>query len=196
MPQIINKKLSGSSRLIVWEITEDLEFFESRVSLPDKLHENYLSIGAVGRRREWLVSKYIIQSQISGVEMYYSERKLCLKNTDLKVSISHTDKYCCVMFSDMDCGVDIESTNRNFDRVAKRFLNENEREFIISQREKCVAWCAKEALYKKINVKEIEFKDDFVTTCISNDSVEVEYKQKVYKFKYFNIGESIVCTSC
>lgn len=186
--------LDNNSTLYIWELTESYSYFESKVKLSEKMMRHYNSISSDKRKREWLTSKFIIQNHFSErVEMDYEERKLILKNFDIKISISHNDLYCCVLISNFSCGVDVESKNRNFEKVSKRFLSDSEQKFISGNELQCISWCAKEALYKAIEEDEIDFRDDFIINNISNDMVVIDYMNSEFHLTYFTVKDCIVC---
>lgn len=56
-----------------------------------------------------------------------SDGKPALKHTDIKLSVSHTDRLCAVAFSKNDVGVDVQAHTEMLgkERVLKRFVNES-----------------------------------------------------------------------
>ena len=193
MPRCLEQTFRNGNVLIVWEITEDLDFIEDKITLSDSLKRIYDSITAISRKKEWLISKLIILEFLgTEIEYHYNNRKLILTGTNTKVSISHTKEFCCVLFSESECGIDIESQNRNFDRVAKRFLSS--KEFAqINAKQYSIAWCAKEALYKKISENIIEFNEDFIIESILNNIVKIKYNNLHYTLNYQEYKNNIIC---
>ena len=58
---------------------------------------------------------------------FCSDGKPTLKNTDIRLSVSHTDRLCAVAFSKSDVGVDVQAHTEMLgkERVLKRFVNES-----------------------------------------------------------------------
>lgn len=67
------------------------------------------------------------------------------------LSVSHTGEWLALAVdrSGAACGVDIELTGRNADRVSPRFVRSEELEYVpYTSNPTLWIWCAKEALYK------------------------------------------------
>ena len=193
MSKCFESTFDNGDVLIVWEIPEDLLFVEKQITISSSLRGIYDSITAVSRKKEWLISKIIIRDFLgSDIEFHYDDRKLILSGTNTKVSVSHTNKFCAVLFSNSECGVDIESIDRNFERVSKRFLSKIELTQLVAN-QYCIAWCAKESLYKKIPENLIEFKDDFIIESISDSVVKIKYNNLHYFVNYQKFENNIIC---
>ena len=82
------------------------------------------------------------------------------------ISVSHSAERVAVMFSHTRCGVDIEAIDRNFARVASRYITPEERataeaDFAEGVFE-AVVWSAKEAIYKYGNTQGVDFTADLL----------------------------------
>ena len=95
-------------------------------------------------------------------EISYSEQGAPqLKNcTYQHISVSHCADCVAVMLSDQPCGVDIERTERNYERIAKRYATEQERSLSVEETSLAAIWCAKEALYKMQGREGVDFLRD------------------------------------
>lgn len=67
---------------------------------------------------------------------------------DMNISVSHCRDMVAAALSHGLCGVDAERLDRNFDRVAPRYLTASERRLSCDGRLAAVVWCAKECLFK------------------------------------------------
>lgn len=66
-----------------------------------------------------------------------------------KVSISHSGDYWCCMFSDENCGIDIERLRElNYARLSERFFAESEKKMVTDQESFFRVWTAKESYAK------------------------------------------------
>lgn len=87
------------------------------------------------------------------------------------ISVSHSCTHVAVMLSHRACGVDIESVERNFDRVADRYISAEERALSCEEWWPAAIWAAKEALYKMIQREGVDLRRDLriinfdATTC-------------------------------
>lgn len=73
-----------------------------------------------------------------------------------QIGVSHCDGYVAVCLSRRRCAVDIERLDRNFGRIASRYLTDCERSLLAEPWWLAVAWCAKETLYKYSGRRELE----------------------------------------
>lgn len=81
-----------------------------------------------------------------------------LADSSFHISISHTQQEVAIALHPLQkVGIDIESTQRNFERVASRFLSEKEKEFCATQTLQCLAWCAKETVFKLADEQGVDF---------------------------------------
>ena len=102
------------------------------------------------RRCEVLAWRTIVRRELGqSVRIFYDEYgapKVDVPNTN--ISVSHSKGTVAVLFSDNPCAVDIEQTNRDFCRVANRYLSQAEQALAEQYDIFAEMWCAKEALYK------------------------------------------------
>jgi phosphopantetheinyl transferase len=104
---------------------------------------------------------------------------------DRYISVSHSRGVVAVLISDTPCAVDIEHKDRDFRRVASRYLSDREREIAEQNNLFAEMWSAKEALYKYHKrgsldlVKHIRIdeynpsKNMFVATILDGEPIEV-----------------------
>ena len=94
-------------------------------------------------------------SPYNGVVKRTYLNKPFLENDYLYVGVTHTDDVIIVAVSGENFGIDCENTERimkNPDKIMSRFFTENERQYILSQKDKNSAflhiWVKKEAYVK------------------------------------------------
>ena len=74
------------------------------------------------------------------------------------ISISHTLGYVAVILSrDYEVGVDIEYVSDRVNRISSRFLRDDE--VFADTKDKLIAWCAKETMYKLFSSEYLALKD-------------------------------------
>ena len=102
------------------------------------------------RRREVLAWRAIVRRELGeGVKISHDENGAPQVDTPYTyISVSHSKDMVAVMLSDRPCAVDIESTARDFRKVAKHYLTEEEMALAEQYDIFAEMWCAKEALYK------------------------------------------------
>ncbi len=106
--------------------------------------------GAAKRAAEYLTWRAVIRERLGlGVQIEYdSIGAPFLVGSDTHISISHTDGWVAVVLSSERCAVDIECEQRDFNRVASRFVSQSELALGFDEALFGVIWCAKEVLYK------------------------------------------------
>jgi phosphopantetheinyl transferase len=86
-----------------------------------------------------------------------------LAESNVNISISHTQKIVAIaLHPTQKVGVDVENTQRNFGCVAARFLSDKEKEFCTTQTLQCLAWCAKETIFKIANEQGVDFASQII----------------------------------
>lgn len=130
---------------------------------------------APARRSEWLSWRALVRRQLCGttgcdprriaigydavgaprVEIQESptEKSFC-------VSVSHCGGSIAVALADAPCAVDIETLDRDFGRVAPRYMTCDERALSDDARWPAIVWCAKETLYKFAGRRELDLLHD------------------------------------
>ena len=102
------------------------------------------------RRREVLAWRAIVKRELGrGVKISHDENGAPQVDTpETYISVSHSKELVAVMLSDRPCAVDIESTARDFRKVAKHYLTEEEMALAEQYDIFAEMWSAKESLYK------------------------------------------------
>lgn len=178
MPLIVDKELPGA-RLGVWRIGEDETELKTMAPLPPEDIELAASWKNESRRKQWLCCRAIISrlSGLSPVKVSYDEHgKPSLHGFKGQISITHTSTYAAVLLSEKEsAGLDIEQLSPRLERVAGRFLQDEELEYVsrVTCHVPCeenrpgtytellgIYWSAKEALYKFYGKPSVDLKND------------------------------------
>lgn len=141
-------------QLAVWRIEEDLSFFEDKFTThPDIKNEN--------KRLQWYATRHLV-NQLAGQPVLITKDdagKPLLAGAQL--SLSHTPEFAAAMLSHShSVGIDLEMVNPKVERIAYKFLRDDEVAAIHPNEkiEKLILyWSAKEALYKLYGKGEIAF---------------------------------------
>jgi phosphopantetheine--protein transferase-like protein len=163
MPLYKKEEFKDGGKLAVWKITENEEDLKIIASAPTAEQEDIEQMQAHQRRLESYAVRALL-AEIFDERVYigYEEDDSpYIKNTHHKISISHADEFACIyVHENADVGIDIELLSRNFDAVEKRMLSEYEREYLIEkyrQIQLALIWSAKEAIYKLMGKRSIDF---------------------------------------
>ena len=123
------------------------------------------------RRREALMWRYIVRRELGeDVEIAYNENGApVLLNRKESIGVSHSADFVAVVISDKRCAVDIERLDRNFDRVAERYIRPEEQSLSQDCRLAAAVWCAKETLYKYSDEVGLDFLRDVKVLSVDFD---------------------------
>ena len=174
-----------SSRLVIEPIASEEALRECATAADLAFVEQY---GSASRRCEVLAWRAIVRREL-GAEVAISHDDYGapkVDNPNTHISVSHSRDRVAVLFSSGVCAVDIESVERDFRRVASRYLSAEEQ--ALAERYDIFAemWSAKEALYKYYKkgrldlVKHISIAsyESGVLKCSILDSEPIEVKIK------------------
>lgn len=140
------------------------------------------------RRAEHLAWRRIVRRELGReVNIDYDAVGAPVVDTpNIYISVSHAAGMVAVAFSDRRVGVDIEQTERHFERVASRYISEREAKLSEERWWAAALWSAKEAMYKYYGERGIELLGDLMVesydattkrlrgTLAARESVEVE----------------------
>lgn len=170
MPLLFKKQVRKSTRIAVWAIREEEETLRQLLPPLKAAEKKHLEkISYKPRRLEWLASRLLIH-QMTGFypgTRYLGNGQPYISQCREHVSISHTRGYAAVSISDDSVpGIDIEFPSARIQKVAKRFLNDKEKNFLdpdLIEKQLGLIWCAKEAIFKKAGQPGLIFKDQIIT---------------------------------
>ena len=175
MPVIEDIHLSSTTRIIVWEIKETIDFLKSKLDLTDFSKKTLLKKKSAIHQKQFLAVRNILKLlSIHDVDLNYNVNgKPSIKSG--YISISHSKEFVAVLISDEKVGVDIESNSDKCFQVTQKFIGtENEFPIKIDMRIAQVIWNMKECLYKIIDFKEIDFKENLIVIPFSLDEKQTK----------------------
>lgn len=140
-------------------------------------------IASPTRRRERLSWRILLRRYAQcPIEVEYSENGAPqIRNLHYPhISVSHCRDKVAVVLSHRPCCVDIESLNRNFAKVASRFMSQEELQMACDTTTMAAVWSGKESLYKlygqqgldlrrDIHITKVDFKQGIVEGSILSD---------------------------
>lgn len=119
-----------------------------------------------------------------------------------EISISHTKGYIAIATADEPIGIDIEYPSDRVMRVRTKFMDDNEiamatvNSYCNELTFTTLAWCAKEAAYKKLGFEGVDFLEQFKIRAITNETIEfqelVSKQKNTISFRYSITPEYIV----
>lgn len=172
MPLFYQHNINQETKLGIWLIEEPESFFLEKVPLKKEVSHPF-------KRRQHLAGRYLLSylfPEFPLEEIRIADtRKPFLANERFHFSISHCGNYAAaIVSSNSRVGVDIEQISPRIERVAHKFLNDEESHFFnddyalfleqwglrgrVFQEFLTLIWSAKEAIFKWYGRGELDFK--------------------------------------
>lgn len=207
MPIFKNISKSDGLLLSIWKISETepelLHFLKEDSWIKDELNK----ISHPQKRIEYLASRVLVKNLCKTANVPFDgifkdeHYKPYLVGDCGHISISHTELYCAAVYHPQKAvGVDIQMITPKLHLVAKKFLTPLELKLLQNNTHNlCLAWCAKEAVYKHIGIKGvslrtqisiIDFDQDFSTIKASFNNLTVQLKISFLSFDGFSVGHT------
>ena len=174
MPLFYQHNINEHTKLAVWLIEEDEDFFLCKVPLKRDITHPH-------KRLQHLAARFLLPFLFDDFPLAEIEvadtRKPFLPNEKYHFSISHSGNFAAVIASrNSRVGVDIETVTPRIHRVAHKFLREDENDFFnedykmfldqwnmkdkVHTEYLTLLWCAKEAIYKWHGDGGVDFKEN------------------------------------
>jgi len=189
MPLLLTTHPFQDTTFGLWQIAEEEAFFREDLPLsaPEESdlaqHQNPL------RRLEWLAGRWLLHKLTDAPQRLPLAKDAFSKpffpeNQNLACSLSHSKGNVGAFISSMhrssfivhrSIGCDIQVLTEKMPRIAHKFLNETEKEFVKSRPEienfvlLHLFWTAKESLYKAYGLKQLDFRKNIFVEKIQWD---------------------------
>ena len=115
--------------LIIWKITEPLNFFINELDLAineiDLLQQKYKNPIAF---QQWLASRCTLQKLFNCSHRAFIKNevgKLELQNSNQQLSISHSDDYIAVVSGEQAVGVDLQVPTPKLEHIASKYISKD-----------------------------------------------------------------------
>ncbi len=158
------ERINKHCEIGIWKIEESIDWFLSCLDLNEQEVEVFESFVNEHRKRQWLSYRRLFKEIVKDIPVnveYDEYHKPYIRNHKGNISVSHAGDYSAVILSDHhQVGIDIEKITHRIEKIACRFLSEEEEDFISeSERLKYlyIIWGAKESLYKLYGKKNLDF---------------------------------------
>lgn len=164
MAVILKRTLEDGSLLGIWEITEDIQLLLDQVNFSASELERFNGFQSNARKLEFLSVRALLRKMLNREVriIYNGNRKPYLDDGSFNISISHSKRLTSILLnSKKRVGIDLEYMSHRIREVAHKFINDNEsikKNVPTEKYHLYIHWCAKEALYKICDKKDLNFK--------------------------------------
>ncbi len=165
MPLFYQHNINESTKLAIWHITEEEDFFLLRVPLKR-------DVSHAQKRLQHLAGRYLLMELFPDFPvkeiMIADTRKPYLEYEKYHFSISHFGQYAAAIVSSTNrVGVDVEKSSPAIEKIRNKFLSPRESEIAFEGIEKSghrlrqltLLWSAKESIFKWYSLGKVNFKD-------------------------------------
>lgn len=150
----------------IWQILETPQELLCFFTPQELEREEFKRFTFEKRKTEWLATRVLLKQLIgNSFNISYTDSgKPVLDHPEYHhISITHSREFVAVFIhQNREIGIDIESQNRNYAPILKKYLSDGELGHIKDDNSiPCLYWCAKEALFKMVEEQGIDFKIQF-----------------------------------
>ncbi len=188
--------LSTNTKLYLWKITEELEWFRENVRLKDSSLARLEGMKSEAHQKGFLAVRMLLQhNDYTDFDLYYDEfgkphiKPQGCSIKDVEISISHSNDFSAIVISEQKVGIDLEILKDKTLILAPRFMDVSHLENLSREDElikATVVWGIKEAVFKIKNVIGISFKDhifeDDFNLSEKRCGVELRFDNKTERF--------------
>ncbi|MBS1753913.1 MAG: 4'-phosphopantetheinyl transferase superfamily protein [Ferruginibacter sp.] len=193
MPLVYQQNINATTKIGVWNITENEEFFLKKVPLKREIHHWH-------KRLQHLAGRLLLKEMHPGFPLSLIKiadtKKPYLENEPYHFSISHCGNFAAVVVSTTHrVGVDVELLSPKIERLQQKFMNEEELPVLYRQcpmpvmQSLTLYWSVKESVFKWWSIGEVDFKKDIVLKSINGNPqqgiVECHFKNKYQLEVYY-----------
>ena len=165
MPLFYQHNINESTRLAIWQITEEEDFFLQRVPLNKNVSHSL-------KRLQHLAGRYLLMELFDDFPLeeilIADTRKPYLEDEKYHFSISHFGHYAAAIVSNLNrVGVDVEKASPSIEKIRNKFLSGHESTIAFEGIEKSghrlrqltLLWSAKESIFKWYSLGQVNFKE-------------------------------------
>jgi phosphopantetheinyl transferase len=173
MPLIHHQQINSATKIGVWHITEEENFFLQKVTLQRSITHPH-------KRLQHLAGRYLLLDLFPDFPLPLIQiadtRKPFLVDEAFHFSISHCGDYAAAIVSTQNrVGVDIEVPHPKVERIQHKFITEKESELLSNVDANgynllTMAWSIKEAMFKWQGIGEVDFKKHMQIEAINKTS--------------------------
>ncbi len=152
----------------IWKITETYDELRQLLTLDRRQQKTLNGFGSLNRKIEWLSVRALLSELTNSSTriLYNGERKPLLEDGSYNISISHSDELTSILLSrNRRVGIDLEHMTHRIELLASKFLNDSEEvtnDPFLQRYHLYIHWCAKEALFKICDKKNINFRENLI----------------------------------
>lgn len=154
MPLYKTIAVNDHTNVLIWKIEESYELLCEGIELTSHCQDRVDNMKSEMHRRGFMSVRHLLA--IIGYtdhDLYYDEFGKPHLTNGKQISITHSYEFAGIIISDKPVGIDIEKQREKIQKIAHKFVNEFEKDFVAQQQDSTtriltLIWGVKESLYK------------------------------------------------
>ncbi|MBC7902182.1 MAG: 4'-phosphopantetheinyl transferase superfamily protein [Gemmatimonadaceae bacterium] len=174
MPLVYQHNINEHTRLGVWHIREDDEFFLANVPLKRGVTHPHKRLQHLAGR---FLLPYLFDDFPLSEILIADTRKPFLEKEQYHFSISHCGDYAAAIVSRYErVGIDIEMPAEKITRIREKFLGSHEKEIFhdADMTTLTLLWSAKESVFKWYGIGGVDFSDNILLTDLDKSGLTIQ----------------------
>ena len=174
MPLVYQQNINAFTKLGVWHIAEEEDFFLKHIPLQNNITHPHKRLQHLAGRK--LLTELFDYFPLSLIRIA-DTKKPFLADEAFHFSISHCDDYAAAIVSTQNrVGVDIEIPQEKIERIRHKFLSSEEMELVQTLKASSIqnltlAWSIKETIFKWYGDGNVDFKKHIhINKCSLDDN--------------------------
>ena len=177
MPLIYEQQINHATKIGVWHIIEEENFFLEHVPLQRNITHPH-------KRLQHLAGRYLLRELFPDFPLSLiiiaDTRKPFLEDDAFHFSISHCGNYAAAIVSTQNrVGIDIEIPHAKIEKIQHKFLSEKEKILLNKTggnniKMLTMAWSIKEAMFKWYGIGQVDFIEDMNISTINKTDAGYE----------------------
>ena len=193
----------------VWKVEETIGQLRSMFADFSLYEQGFQKFKSEKRQLEWLAVRVLLKELVGEEKTigYLSSGKPYLEDGSACISFSHTSGYVSVaVHPTKEVGIDIEQYGVRVQKLASRFVREDERVSVEAGDEVyalLLHWSAKETMFKLMEQSDVDFLDHLhILPFVPSDSGEmkaVEYRtdrNQSFQISYYTHPDYVLTFAC
>lgn len=192
MPLILSEKDPKFGHLILWNVTEDADFFEQALC-STSLDLGHINEWHPSRQKEWMTGRYLLHAYTKydlGTLSINQQGKPSFPDPNFSFSISHTEELVGLHYHDQPIGLDLQIRTEKIGKVAHKFCSQNDYDLLTKcfskEEAELIAWSIKESVFKAYGQGNLSYKND-----IQLKNLEVTSTSKKFEVKIERIPDGL-----
>lgn len=162
--------INADSRLGIWHIAENEDFFKKEISIQKEITHPH-------KRLQHYAGRYLLKvldPDFPVADILLDGNRPYLENNHFYFSISHWQNFAAAIVSrSQRVGIDIEGEAEKLETLQKKYMTDEELQHLLSANHSiplrkllCICWSSKETMFKWYQKGKVDFREDMIVSAI------------------------------